>query len=173
MSHRVQRHSGEPRLLCDPPRGLRQDVRSYVVWSENWILQRTNTRCAISVRLPTAWVTLLNGNVTGWILNPPTSLGVCSVFNRMGFSDHTRYKKTPSNASDNPLCSTKHFWLPLTRLVGRRRSQSVALCSQTVARGSARPKRLHFVHKLFANSCRWQKTCKFHVPNHPRHSLTS
>jgi hypothetical protein len=84
-----------------------------------------------------------------------------------------RYKKTPSNASDNPLCSTKHFLVAF--------EPSCPAATFTIC------------YTLFTNCCAWlreaktfalrsQSVCKqlrmaknskIHVPNHPRHSLTS
>ncbi len=44
-----------------------------------------------------------------------------------------------TNASDNPLCSTTHFWLPRSRLKGHR-------CHNL----------MHFVHKLMRTPTRTQ-----------------
>jgi hypothetical protein len=72
--------------------GWRRAALAHRVWSENWILQRTNTRCDFC---STSYClgNIVNWQCTGWILNP-TSLRVCSVFNRMGFSDHTGFSYT-------------------------------------------------------------------------------
>jgi hypothetical protein len=58
--------------------------------------------CAISVRLPTAWVTLLDGNVTGWILTPTSlqrfqqDLALRTIRERLAAPRCARHGEAPS-----------------------------------------------------------------------------
>src|SRR5580704_9398336 len=70
----------------------------------------------------------------------------------------TRNQTKMRGAHQNPLCSTKHCSLSGSPVSECGISQSVALCSQTVAPSADGLQKLPFVHKPFANCCRSEKT---------------
>jgi hypothetical protein len=57
----------------------------------------------------------------------------------------------------NPYVPLGVFWLPGSRVGGCPLSQSDALYSQTDVHPDANPRLMHFVNKLFADCCTWQK----------------
>ena len=78
----------------------------------------------------------------------PSGMHSCEMHPTTIASSASRNQRKMRRAHPNPLCSTKRFWLPGSRSWGWPLLQSVALCSQTVARCLEKPNELQIVHKL-------------------------